>query len=79
MPSHWSSAGIDPVELLAFPSYIALRRNEVKEKISVASVEAWARGQKVPELILADGGRDLLGLEFLSGMAPARGTSLLRM
>jgi CRISPR-associated protein Cas5d len=69
MPSHRSSAGIDPVELLAFPSYIALRRNEVKEKISVASVEAWARRQKVPEPIWADGDRDLLGLEFLSGMA----------
>jgi len=49
------------VELLSTPSYIALRRNEVKEKISVAAVEQWARGQRAPEPIWADGDRDLLG------------------
>jgi CRISPR-associated protein Cas5d len=51
----------DRVEVLNAPSYIALRRNEVKEKASVAAVEQWAKGQKVPEPIWADGDRDLLG------------------
>src|SRR5882724_10218639 len=37
------------VELLTVPSYIALRRNEVKEKASVTAVEQWAKGQKAPE------------------------------
>jgi CRISPR-associated protein Cas5d len=49
------------VALLSAPSYIALRRNEVKEKISVAAVEQWAKGQRTPEPIWADGDRDLLG------------------
>jgi CRISPR-associated protein Cas5d len=52
---------VERVELLSEPSYIALRRNEVKEKVSVAAVEQWAKGQKVPEPIWADGDRDLLG------------------
>jgi len=49
------------VEVLTAPSYIALRRNEVKEKASVAAAEQWAKGQKAPEPIWADGDRDLLG------------------
>lgn len=52
---------VERVELLSVPSYIALRRNEVKEKASVAAVEQWAKGQKAPEPIWADGDRDLLG------------------
>jgi CRISPR-associated protein Cas5d len=52
---------VERVEVLSAPSYIALRRNEVKEKISVAAVEQWAKGQKAPEPIWADGDRDLLG------------------
>lgn len=52
---------VERVELLSAPSYIALRRNEVKEKVSVTAVEQWARGQKAPEPIWADGDRDLLG------------------
>jgi CRISPR-associated protein Cas5d len=47
--------------VLATPSYIALRRNEVKEKVSVAAVEQWAKGQKAPEPIWGDGDRGLLG------------------
>jgi CRISPR-associated protein Cas5d len=46
---------VERVELLSEPSYIALRRNEVKEKISVAAAEQWATGQKTPEPIWADG------------------------
>jgi CRISPR-associated protein Cas5d len=52
---------VERVDLLSSPSYIALRRNEVKEKISVAAVEQWAKGRKAPEPIWADGDRDLLG------------------
>jgi CRISPR-associated protein Cas5d len=52
---------VECVELLSAPSYIALRRNEVKEKASVAAVEQWAKGQKAPEPIWADGDRELLG------------------
>jgi CRISPR-associated protein Cas5d len=52
---------VDRVELLSQPSYIALRRNEVKEKVSVAAVVQWAKGQRQPEPIWADGDRDLLG------------------
>jgi CRISPR-associated protein Cas5d len=52
---------VERVELLSSPSYIALRRNEVKEKISVAAVGQWVKGQKIPEPIWADGDRDLLG------------------
>jgi len=49
------------VELLEEPSFIALRRNEVKEKASVAAIERWMKGQNAPEPILADGDRYLLG------------------
>src|ERR1039458_10228332 len=52
---------VERVEVLATPSYIALRRNEVKEKASVAAVERWAKGQKAPEPIWADGGGDEKG------------------
>ena len=52
---------VERVELLSAPSYIALRRNEVKEKVSVPAAEQWARGQRMPEPIWADGDRDLLG------------------
>jgi CRISPR-associated protein Cas5d len=55
---HWQ---VERVEVLAIPSYIALRRNEVKEKASVAAVEQWAKGQRPPEPIWADGDRALLG------------------
>ena len=52
---------VDRVELLSVPSYIALRRNEVKEKASVAAVVQWATGKRAPEPIWADGDRDSLG------------------
>ena len=52
---------VERVELLSPPTYIALRRNEVKEKASVAAVEQWAKGLKAPEPIWADGDRDLTG------------------
>lgn len=42
------------VELLEVPSYITLRRNEVKEKASVRAVERWMKGKSFPEPIWAD-------------------------
>ncbi|MGD0230746.1 MAG: type I-C CRISPR-associated protein Cas5c [Syntrophorhabdales bacterium] len=49
------------IEILAPPSYIALRRNEVKEKISVNAVLRWIDGKDTPDPIWADGDRALTG------------------
>ena len=51
------------VEMLSPPSYIALRRNEVKEKVNVHAVLDWMAGKRDPEPIWADGDRDLLGTD----------------
>ncbi len=53
----WQLTGI---EILTPPSYIALRRNEVKEKISVNAVIRWIE-KEPPEPIWADGDRALTG------------------
>jgi len=39
----------DPIQ------YIALRRNEVKDKVSVRNVQGWMKGESPPEPIWADG------------------------
>lgn len=49
------------VELLEAPSYIALRRNEVKDTVNVNAVVDWMNGKKDPEPLWADGDKDLLG------------------
>jgi len=50
------------VELLAPPRYIALRRNEVKEKASLRAIDAWRRGKAEPVPIFADvSGKDFWG------------------
>lgn len=49
------------IEVLAQPSFIALRRNEVKEKVNVHAVLAWMGGHREPEPLWADGDRDLTG------------------
>lgn len=51
------------VEVLKPPSYIALRRNEVKEKVNVNAVLAWMDGRAEPEPIWADGDRELTGTD----------------
>ena len=51
------------VEVLSPPSFIALRRNEVKEKVNVNSVFGWMDGTAEPEPIWADGDRDLTGTD----------------
>jgi len=57
-PNH---LGIEPS---ASPTYIALRRNEVKDKVSTASLMAWMRGTKDPQPLWADGDRDSLGTDM---------------
>jgi CRISPR-associated protein Cas5d len=51
------------IELLKPIAYIALRRNEVKEKINVGAVERWMKGEEEPTPIFADGDRALLGTD----------------
>lgn len=51
------------IEILKPPAYIALRRNEVKEKVNVIAVEDWIQRRKEPVPILADGDRKLLGTD----------------
>ncbi len=53
---------ITKVEILNPPNYIALRRNEVKEKASVKP--AWIRGEEAPQPIWADGTKDFLGTDM---------------
>jgi CRISPR-associated protein Cas5d len=51
------------IEVLAPPAYIALRRNEVKEKVNVNAVLDWMDGKRQPEPLWADGDRELLGTD----------------
>lgn len=54
---------ITKIEVLSPISYIALRRNEVKDKLSVRDVEQWMAGRAEPEPLWADGDRDALGTD----------------
>jgi len=49
--------------MLSPPSYIALRRNEVKEKASVRAVEEWMRGAE-PQPIYADVDKSFWGSDM---------------
>lgn len=52
------------VEVLEMPRYIALRRNEVKDKAPAdRTIKAWMDGRDQPEPIWADGGKDELGTD----------------
>ncbi|MEP7011616.1 MAG: type I-C CRISPR-associated protein Cas5c [Acidobacteriota bacterium] len=51
------------IELLEKPAFLALRRNEVKEKINLTAVAAWMEGKREPEPIWADGDRELVGTD----------------
>jgi CRISPR-associated protein Cas5d len=58
---YWQIRGID---ILEKPRYIALRRNEVKDKVpSDRTIERWMSGREVPEPIWADGNKDELGTD----------------
>jgi len=51
------------IEVLVLPAYIALRRNEVKDKANANAVFDWMAARREPEPIWADGDRDLLGTD----------------
>lgn len=51
------------IEVLRPPAYIALRRNEVKEKVNANAVFDWMAGKRAPEPLFADGDRDLTGTD----------------
>lgn len=53
---------IEKIELLSLPRYIALRRNEVKNKTPPdRTIHAWMRGSQEIKPIRADGTKDTLG------------------
>ena len=54
---------ITRVEVLAPVSYIALRRNEVKDKANFSAISKWMVGKGDPEPLWADGDRDSLGVD----------------
>jgi CRISPR-associated protein Cas5d len=55
---HWQ---ITRVDCLGPPSYIALRRNEVKGTASVSSIAKWMSGKAEPEPLWADGDEEGVG------------------
>lgn len=58
---HWQ---ITRIEVLEMPRYIALRRNEVKDRVpGTATLNRWMQGTATPEPIWADGGKDELGTD----------------
>lgn len=57
---HWQ---ITKIEVLKPPRYIALRRNEVKDKVPAGAVASWMKGSQ-PTPIYADGDKDLLGTDM---------------
>lgn len=50
------------IEILSPPGYLPLRRNEVKDKVSVKP--GWLTGKEPPEPIWADGTKDMLGTDM---------------
>lgn len=54
---------ITKIELLAPIAYIALRRNEVKEKVNMAAAGRWMTGGEYPEPIYADADKDFSGTD----------------
>jgi CRISPR-associated protein Cas5d len=58
---HWQ---VERIEVLEMPRYLALRRNEVKDKVpSDRTLKAWIEGREQPEPLWADGGKDELGTD----------------
>lgn len=55
---------VTSIEILAPPAYIALRRNEVKDKVSERNVRGWIDGKTEPEPIWADGTKAELGTDL---------------
>ena len=58
---HWQIVRVDVLEM---PRYIALRRNEVKDKVpGRATLNRWMAGTEPPEPLWADGGKADLGTD----------------
>jgi CRISPR-associated protein Cas5d len=58
---HWQ---VTRIEVLEMPRFIALRRNEVKDRVpGTAILNRWMQGTASPEPIWADGGKDELGTD----------------
>ena len=58
---HWQ---VTRIEMLEMPRYIALRRNEVKDRVpGTATLNKWMDGREAPEPLWADGGKDELGTD----------------
>lgn len=55
---------ITRIEILSPINYIALRRNEVKDKASERQIQSWMNGRKAPRPIWADGTRETLGTDM---------------
>lgn len=52
------------IEVLEMPRYIALRRNEVKDRVpGAATLNKWMNGREQPEPLWADGGKEELGTD----------------
>ncbi|MGH9509858.1 MAG: type I-C CRISPR-associated protein Cas5c [Terriglobales bacterium] len=55
---------VERVEILSPPKYLALRRNEVKDKAPPErTIKTWMEGRAMPEPIWADGSKDELGTD----------------
>ncbi len=54
---------VDNIELLREPAYIALRRNEVKDKVSVPAVLKWMQAKADPQPIWADADKAYTGTD----------------
>lgn len=52
------------IETLTLPSYIAMRRNEVKDKASMRAIQEWMAGKSPPEPLWADADASLLGTDM---------------
>lgn len=58
---HWQ---VERIEVLEMPRFIALRRNEVKDRVPAdRTIKSWMEGRGQPEPLWADGGKDELGTD----------------
>ena len=58
---HWQ---VKRIEVLEMPRFIALRRNEVKDKVpGMQTLNKWMNGSELPEPLWADGSKDELGTD----------------
>lgn len=55
---------VTQTDILAYPRYIAVRRNEVKDKAPpISTILSWMQGKKTPQPVIADGTPDELGTD----------------